>query len=585
MATYHIDYLNGSNVTGNGSAVDPWATITHGITQVTLAAGDLVKVAATGTETDIDTAATFSGDNTIDTSIDLTAQLAVGDLFIYSPGIATAPELDGWMIAEVLSITADTITTTNLNSFNKVFPASTAGLVTITKITNFVDCGSSGNFEDFIAAGATNAVLQDVTFEGGYDATFTAVTGLTNLFRTGLGFNTTVGAVYNSSGTASPVQLSLFKNFRFSKFINVGAQAGSNFTKANVENCHFFTVSILGSGAFNIGSFWGTNKISDVYSINSSINVGAEDATNKVNLHTVCAQRITNIFVNMADLVIVNQNKTSNGFFGVSTSATSYALSVNSSNNFTQGVTQLGKLTYTTSSPSGFNARNILFRILLGTQYNFNITDINIITSPFAPYVFASTNGNAAATARFTLPNGVAVSDLGHLTGGSNQFGTSEGYGAMDYAIVDGFGATWTTNVVAQLPMTTDTVEYITGNSARKVKLGFASTGGSSFGIPLGICKFNNGAQTLQSVTISAKKSSNISSVQLGLGSSQIANLNQQTINTDTFTDYTFTATAVGNTGNPDVEQLLYLNQVALDSTTNPADAFLWIDSVTFNYA
>ena len=39
MAFYCIDYLNGSDVTGDGTASLPWATIEHGAAQINGGAG------------------------------------------------------------------------------------------------------------------------------------------------------------------------------------------------------------------------------------------------------------------------------------------------------------------------------------------------------------------------------------------------------------------------------------------------------------------------------------------------------------------------------------------------------------------
>jgi len=40
-ADYYVD-INGSNLTGDGSQVDPWKTIEHALTQVS--SGDLIKI-------------------------------------------------------------------------------------------------------------------------------------------------------------------------------------------------------------------------------------------------------------------------------------------------------------------------------------------------------------------------------------------------------------------------------------------------------------------------------------------------------------------------------------------------------------
>jgi hypothetical protein len=579
MATYHIDFLNGSNVTGDGTALSPWATITHIFSEVTIAAGDTIKVATTGTETDIDTAATFSNINSITTSIDLTADLAVGDLFIVSPKIATAPELDGWMICEVLTITSDTITTTNLNNFTTVFPSTTAGNVTITKIGAFVNAGSSGNFEDFIAAGATNAVLKDVIFEAGYDPTFTTVTGLTNIFRTGLGFNTSVGTVFTSCSSSSQL-MPLMKNFRFSKFLQtVGGYQFSS--RPNMQNCHFFTVDGMSRGG---GNFWGSTQTINIYLCNTGNNftVGADDYTNIINVFNVTNQRFITLSHCVGDITIVNHSKTSNGSYGGSGFAASFATA-------TRNMWQKGKLTYTTSTwPS--SSRNILFRTTTDMSF-MDITSVNLINSNATvkyPYIIAAADTTQTSNLLINLPTGVALEDLGHFTGGQNAAGSSQNFFFSTYNIVDGDGVNWTLYSMNQLAVSTDTTEFVTGSSSRKVKIGFNSLAAAGrAGLPIGKFKKINAGLTLQSVTIKAKKSSNVASVttQLGtLGDNTAGNI--ITINTDTFTDYTYTLDAsLDLNSNPNVEQLLWLGIQPLDSTTTTADSYLWIDSVTFNYA
>lgn len=578
MATYHIDFLNGSNVTGDGTAIAPWATITHTFSQVTIAAGDLIKVAATGTETDIDTAATFSGDNTITTSVDLTTELAVGDLFIVSPKITAAPELDGWMLCEVLTITSDTITTTNLNRLDKVFPDSTAGLVTITKITNFVDAGSSGDYEDFIAAGATNDVLKDVIIEGGYDATFTTATGLTNIFRTGLAFNTTVGRVF-SSCTSSGQLIPLIKNFRFSKFLDIG---GNNqfFTRPNCQNCHFFTCSQFGRAN---NQFWGSAQTSNLYFINSgnAMSVGSEDPTNIVNVFCVASQRRPTLINCVGDITLVNQLISAIGSF------------ISSAFSISQGIVlgslwQKGKLTFTTSTISG-SIRNILFRLTNRGAY-MDITAVNVINSnptTGSPYMFAAPADREACKLLVNLPTGVALEDLGHTTGTLNTGGSSQDYVYSDYSIVDGTEVTWTINTSSQLASSTDTTNFVTGSSSRKVKVCFSSlAGGGLYGLPIAKFKQANGGLTLQSVTIKAKKSSNFTSINTQLGVINDSTLSPiVSINTDTFQDYTYNIPSVITGTNPEVEQLLFLGIRPLQASTTSADSYIWIDSVTFNYA
>ena len=75
MATFHVDYLNGSN-TNDGSAANPYATVKYALETNSLGSGDDVKVAGGG-ETTVDSAATFAANNQLTTSSDLTTSISV----------------------------------------------------------------------------------------------------------------------------------------------------------------------------------------------------------------------------------------------------------------------------------------------------------------------------------------------------------------------------------------------------------------------------------------------------------------------------------------------------------------------------
>ncbi len=59
MANYHVNYLTGSDVTGDGGTVNPWATIQHALTTSSASTGDVIKVVGS-TTTDLTTTATFA---------------------------------------------------------------------------------------------------------------------------------------------------------------------------------------------------------------------------------------------------------------------------------------------------------------------------------------------------------------------------------------------------------------------------------------------------------------------------------------------------------------------------------------------
>ena len=96
MANYHVNYLTGSDVTGDGSTGNPWASISYALTTSSAATGDVIKVVGS-TKTTLDTAASPNANgrtNVLNTSVDLSASLAAGDIVIISPNITDGAEFD-----------------------------------------------------------------------------------------------------------------------------------------------------------------------------------------------------------------------------------------------------------------------------------------------------------------------------------------------------------------------------------------------------------------------------------------------------------------------------------------------------------
>ena len=229
MANYHVNYLTGSDATGDGSTATPWATIKHALSTPPVITGDVVKVVGS-TFTDIDTSASPDSSNrtnTLNTSVDLTSQLAVNDVFRFSPNMSDGPEFDGWMLDQVVAITSTTITTRGY----WMFPNQDTTNMTITKINDQIISNTGET--------AINENITGVTVEGGYDATFTSIVGLT--FFT----NTTSAGSYSGTkfsfngGSTREVNTPLFKNFGFARWQSP-IQGG--FGKyAQVQNLHIVT--------------------------------------------------------------------------------------------------------------------------------------------------------------------------------------------------------------------------------------------------------------------------------------------------------------------------------------------------------
>lgn len=213
MANYHVNYLTGSDSTGDGSTGTPWQTISHALTTSSATTGDLIKVVGS-TTTDVDTSASFATlerTNQITTGSDLTGSLSVGDIIIISPNITNGAEFDGWMHTEVEAITATTLTTRGYH----IYPNQTGLTVTITKVNDVID---SYTTQENITANFTGAVV-----ECGYDATFTSVIGHTYWVNGGVGVGSRSGKKFDINVSSSGFgawdsQSALFRNIAFCKY-------------------------------------------------------------------------------------------------------------------------------------------------------------------------------------------------------------------------------------------------------------------------------------------------------------------------------------------------------------------------------
>jgi len=210
MANYHVNYLTGSDVTGDGGTVNPWATINHALITGPVTTGDVVKVVGS-TTTDLTTSATFATTDLtkdITTGIDLTGSLSVGDTVIISPNMSDGAEFNGWMHTQVESITSTVLTTTGYHAY----PNALTLAVTITKINDVIP----GNNPESI----TNSQLYvGAVVECGYDATFTSVIGRTYWDNTAVGTGSASGDKFTISYSAPGFNwdntMPLFRNIGF----------------------------------------------------------------------------------------------------------------------------------------------------------------------------------------------------------------------------------------------------------------------------------------------------------------------------------------------------------------------------------
>lgn len=571
MPTYHVNYLTGSNTTGDGTAVNPWATVLYACQTGPVAANDTIKVAKTGDELVIDSAATISGLTTINTSVNLIGQLAAGDIFIMSPNVPGFSEFDNYITLEVLTITSTVITVAGTPRLSEQLTGGTN--ITIKRFTAFVNAGvQAANFD--VLTGISAANLTGVTIEGGYDNSFTTVSGITNIFKPGISYAANNGAVLTLPGANNPAT---FKNFRFSKFSRaINDNTNGAFL---ADNCYFNNVAGFGNGFNSAGINGGTSTL---YFSNSGGGT------------TIRAYANSNLNI-------------------YNTAQTGQLLSVTNVNNLTSfSVGSTGRLSYmggtTNTSPHIALTGNITGNVVMNAGTSATVRtvlfvstgEVNSVVQPTSFKLLQATGANSyifdasidfnARNFNFICPSGLTIENLGRFTGLSGfQAGDPQRFNWNIFSISDA-NDTYTGFTGNGLMATTDTTEFITGNSSRKIRVPYTSAGISGIpAIPIAEFKYNNAGQILQSVTIKAKKSSNIAGISTNLYFTNPAipgNLSASgvTVNSDTFQDYTIAINTTLASWDPEIQRLLFLSTPLLSGTA-VENVYLWIDSITFNYA
>jgi len=204
MAIYHVDYITGSN-TNTGGPTDPYATIKYAIDTNATGAGDTIKVAGSGL-TSRDAAATIvvgGNYNTLNTSIDLTPFIAVGDIVVVNP--PNVADYNGWTTRYVTAITATTITFHEGMYLPGTARVGNWEIFTIDEIVG----STASTFETL-----TSSAGADTVVEGGYNSTFTAIVGRTYIRRTGLSAGSRTGNCFSYSNGPNQANI-IFKNFGF----------------------------------------------------------------------------------------------------------------------------------------------------------------------------------------------------------------------------------------------------------------------------------------------------------------------------------------------------------------------------------
>ena len=211
MADYHVDYINGSDSTGAGSAANPWGTIGFAMAESSAGTGDTIKVAGSGLTT-VETGGVLSAADTLTTSSDLTGVISVNDIVHVMPN--GEAEYQDWPTFSVVAITATSIqfyTDCYLpGDFNGVEGGTST--YTIKTIDSIYETTTTDNHSNL-------GIGCDVI--GGYNTAFTAIVGLTYLLRG----NTNAGSGSGNAWQASHAitnsgipQVPNYENFHFSRF-------------------------------------------------------------------------------------------------------------------------------------------------------------------------------------------------------------------------------------------------------------------------------------------------------------------------------------------------------------------------------
>jgi hypothetical protein len=508
MSNFHVNYLTGSNTTGDGTPGNPWATLKYALENGPAIAGDVVKIAGS-TTTDVDTAASPSTNlltTIINTSVDLTGVLAVNDVIRISPNMVDGPEYDGWMLTEIVSINATSITT----RAEWVFPDQATTNFTITKINDQIFKTTSNS-----EAIAPNTYV-DVIVEGGYDETFTNVVGLTSIVKSDVAAGARSGSFYTfSSGTTGAVSTPLFKNFMFARW-----QFGINAAFANMaqaDNLHLLNAA--GTAGSN-GPFVGPNSLLEfkIY-LNDCDGAFPHSPANSYYWHQPVsldyqAKRMAYISQNRDRSFVVSSGVvdglvayvTGTGSFGtVQVWTRAAALAING--DITLVALDQNALTNSTNKSSGITAGSAYINMNSLNFVRNGQTGDNYTFTPFVTWNDANPNSNCY----LKLPTGKVVDDYLWCAPGSPELLSPS---ILTIEDDNGIWNSFTGNVLTKQNL----VDQETGNSCLQVEY-LAGNGYASFSATPTLAAFKSkvGSTKLTGVEIRCKQVNPLGSLNIYL--------------------------------------------------------------------
>ena len=460
MANYHVNYLTGSDVTGDGSTGNPWATIDHALATSVATTGDVIKVVGSTTTT-LDTAATVSTNGqtqTLTTSVDLSSSLTAGDIIIISPNITGASEYDGWMHTEVQSVTSTTLTTRAYHQF----PNQTTLNFTITKVNDLVQKSTTETINN--PQNYAGAIV-----ECGYDATFTSVIGYTYWNNNSVGVGGRSGNCFyiNPSGGTGQwnTGMPLFRNIAFTRWER-GIQMSFG-KQAYAQN-----VILYGCNAnADTGAYYGpgTDATTDIYLSDCDgtfidknyyiyANANNSDAAPKngaplyVRVAANADRRMERVGGNITGGLV--GYSTNSWFFGITTLF-----------NYTYNLNISGPVSLILNKPSNISSSYRMSTIMMGFG-QFTPSSLKLVRNglteletPWYP-IHNSTDAGLAGCSIVKFPAGSSVRDY-KLVGAAleSNFNASQTFIGDD--------GTWVTNAAGFVKQ--NTVDQETGNSCLHV--------------------------------------------------------------------------------------------------------------------
>jgi len=571
MATFHVDYINGSN-SNDGSAANPYATMKYALETNSMGTGDDLKVAGSAMTTR-DSAATYTNTvgnySKLTTSSDLTGSISVGDILQINPPSGNTQYQD-WVLCQVTSISATEITFYE----DLHLPGTlTTGSWTIKSIDSIYS-STSGTMEEWADA----TVGANVSIIGGYNTAFTSIIGMTYFRRGSLGAGSTSGTCIKNKFTNNNLNIAEFKNFQFMQWNEcIRGEFGGSIYGTNLR-------SYMSTG--NIFAYFGTvigkGYTPDTYYINANGATGsfayvgnaAADPVNYTltqNVKTFASQKRILMAIPFNDLTIWNPGKTANGAgFGAT-----YSVAV------TDKAQVNGVLTFNTidNAKDGYTKGHCLFDLensLIAVPTAINVLDGGE-TNSYWDFCDSDPTSFTSFVSSVICPSGFLITDQ-QIRSGRDAAVNAQPV----FQVVDANGR-WLK--MSGGYMSASTTEFDTGDSSKVFFMSHQSSyaTGASKGL---IFEFTKLAATPTSITFRGKFDANASGSSNITLYPQLANYKQwNNFGSATFSSTTWANVSANFPTGETWDQIPVGAPVQIGAEFQSAqNQILYIDSITVNY-